>query len=637
MDREKDGVFVKSLDQIKLSSLMRATSGRPEVVVGVIDGLVDLSHPAFQGARIRSTHRDRVVSCRNADSVACSHGTFIAGILGARRGLPAPAICPQCDLVLRPIFHEEQRNASGMPASSPRELATAIRETIDAGARVINLSVGLSQAPLVVYRELHEVCHYAVQRGVILVVASGNQGRIGYNPLLVHPWVIPVTGCDERGSLSRESNLAPSVGKRGLMAPGRNITSTSPGGQYVQISGTSVAVPFVTGTIALLWSEFPQATAAEIRHAVLRGATARRGTITPPLLNAEAAWKLLRSKTVRPTPVPSNKEITMASNQSDQQAQTPPPPSPTPAVVSPAQDEGQPPGLPAPLVENGDSPAIPPHPQRPVGGQPPADDTGFAEEPEEPSFIYALGTIEARFPTLAVEKEFAQAAKAGETVNLTDVEVVYAILKENRYLAREVCWVLMIEGIEVYILVPRDPHVLDQLVEAVKPAERGVDCDVVIGTRGPLASPEMCNGLVVPMVLADQIYSFDVPSLIKAIPKPKGVEEKPFRAAADELFYRIQQLADNVGEMDEHRALNYLAVRYPRVYDLIAEKHAEDCSLSGVEVRPSRLSGVRKLLDVVLSFTSRKTDVEEKHYVRVDVTEKYPFLASKLAPFYDRV
>jgi len=623
---------MKPLDQIKLGSLMRATSGRPEVVVGVIDGLVDLDHPAFQGVHIRGARHDRAIACNIANSIACSHGTFIAGILCARRGLRAPAICPRCELVSRPIFHPGRRNAAGIPTSNPEELAAAIRQTIDAGARVINLSVGLSRASLAVYRELEEVCHYAVERGVLLVVASGNQGRIGYNPLLAHPWVIPVTACDERGALGPESNVAPSVGQRGLMAPGRRVTSTAPGGHYVQLSGTSVAVPFVTGTIALLWSEFPQATAAEIRHAVLGGATARRGTITPPLLNAEAAWKTLRSGTVSSTHLSSAKEIIMTS---EQQAMLPP--TPPAAVVSPAQTEGQPPGLPAPLVENGGSPMLPQHPPAPVGAEPPAEDRAFAGEPQRPSFVYALGTIEARFPTMAVEKEFAQAARAGSTNNLTDAEVVYTILKENRYLAREVCWVLTIEGIEIYLLVPSEPSVLDQLVEAVKPAARGVDCDVVIGTRGPLAPANMCNGLVAPMVLTDQIYSFDVPSLIKSIPKPAAMAEKPFRAAADELFSKVQQLTDNVGEMDEHRALNYLAVRYPRIYDLTTEKHAENCALTGVEARPSRLSGMRNLLDVVLSFTHRKTDVVEKYYARVDVTEKYPFLVSKLAPFYDRI
>ena len=60
------------------------------------------------------------------------------------------------------------------------------------------------------------------------------------------------------------------------------------------MSGTSAAAPFVTGAIALLWSLYPQASAAEIRQAILRPDIPRR-SITPPLLNAEASWRLLQA------------------------------------------------------------------------------------------------------------------------------------------------------------------------------------------------------------------------------------------------------------------------------------------------------------------------------------------------------
>jgi PatG C-terminal len=95
-------------------------------------------------------------------------------------------------------------------------------------------------------------------------------------------------------------------------------------------------------------------------------------------------------------------------------------------------------------------------------------------------------------------------------------------------------------------------------------------------------------------------------------------------------------LADNAGATDEHRALNYLVVRYPAIYAVAAERYAQNASLTAVEVLPSRLSGVRKLVDVVLSFTNRQTDVVEKFFVRVDVTEEFPFLVTKLTPYYDR-
>jgi hypothetical protein len=48
------------------------------------------------------------------------------------------------------------------------------------------------------------------------------------------------------------------------------------------------------------------------------------------------------------------------------------------------------------------------------------------------------------------------------------------------------------------------------------------------------------------------------------------------------------------------------------------------------------LSGTRKLVDVVFSYTNRNTDFTEKFSVRVDMTEEFPFLVTKLSPYYDR-
>ena len=73
-----------------------------------------------------------------------------------------------------------------------------------------------------------------------------------------------------------------------------------------------------------------------------------------------------------------------------------------------------------------------------------------------------------------------------------------------------------------------------------------LDLDVVVGLKGPIAPPEMCNGLMVPIVAFDQIYSFDRDSLIKAdrdslikaIPRPPKASSKEFAPAAEALFDR---------------------------------------------------------------------------------------------------
>jgi subtilisin family serine protease len=275
---------------------MNISRGHPDITIGLIDGPVDFNHPAFQGSNINTVKDSQLSACKNASSIACTHATFIAGILCAKRGLSAPAICPDCEIILHPIFREDTSNNDMiLPSVTPEELSNAIIETVDGGAKIINLSLGLSTSSLTVYAGLHQAYDYALHRGVIMVVAAGNQGNIGNISLINHQWVIPVAACDENGRLDPMSNFGPSIGNRGLMAPGLNIGSTYPGGQYTHMSGTSFAAPFVTGTIALLWSIFPQATTTQIIHSILMSASYNRRIIIPPILNAEEALKLLKN------------------------------------------------------------------------------------------------------------------------------------------------------------------------------------------------------------------------------------------------------------------------------------------------------------------------------------------------------
>jgi hypothetical protein len=251
--------------------------------------------------------------------------------------------------------------------------------------------------------------------------------------------------------------------------------------------------------------------------------------------------------------------------------------------------------------------------------------------------VYAIGRIEARFPLLSVEKEFAQATGRAETAGQTDQQAFYSVLSQpgGRYLARQLCWVLSVQGLETYILQPRDPGDFDRLVEAIRPQPSPMDLDVVIGMRGPIAPPELCNGLMIPIVGFDQVYSFDRGALIKAIPRPEKMNEERFESAAREVLDRILLMTDNAGATDDHRALNYLAMRYPGIYARAAEEFARDCSLTRVDVLASPLSGTRKIVEVIFSYTNRKEDFTEKFFVRVDVTEMFPFLVTKMSPYYD--
>ena len=96
------------------------------------------------------------------------------------------------------------------------------------------------------------------------------------------------------------------------------------------------------------------------------------------------------------------------------------------------------------------------------------------------------------------------------------------------------------------------------------------------------------------------------------------------------------QMTDNAGATDEHRALNYLTVRYPAIYAAVAQAQGRNCSLTAVDVRPSALSGVPNIVEVNFSFTDRATDLVEKQFLRCDATEEFPFPVTTLSPHFDR-
>lgn len=283
------------MELVKLTALMKRTSGSPAVKIGLVDGPVAIQHSDLETRYISEIPgaNGNGATCAHSTSAACLHGTFIAGILSAKRSADAPAICPGCMLLVRPLFVEKTVGREHMPSATPQELALAVHDCISAGAQIINLSLALAQPSIRGEKALELAFNQALNRGVLIVAAAGNQGTLGSSAITRHPWVIPVVACDLRGRPINESNLSSSIGLRGLSAPGDRITSLGSNGEALALGGTSVAVPFVTGAIALLWSEFPGATAAQIKLAVTHAFTSRRSSIVPPLLDAEAAYQFL--------------------------------------------------------------------------------------------------------------------------------------------------------------------------------------------------------------------------------------------------------------------------------------------------------------------------------------------------------
>lgn len=275
--------------------LVQRSLGSPDVVVAVIDGPVS-GHPDLSALATLRTNSDD----QSPDAQDTAHGTFVAGILAASRESAAPGLCPGCSFLSSPIFAANP-GAYGRMSTSAARLAAAITMCVDAGAHLINLSVATTGTAQRLSEELRSALSFAASRRCLVVAAAGNNGTLFSNVITQHPWVLPVTALGNDDRPLPRANLGASIGSRGVAAPGEGVTSLAPGGGYAMGSGTSAAAAIVTGTLALLLSAFPGATAPSLRVAIVRGAR-RLGpvSVVPPSMHGLNTYRLLEEHYLSP-------------------------------------------------------------------------------------------------------------------------------------------------------------------------------------------------------------------------------------------------------------------------------------------------------------------------------------------------
>jgi len=255
-------------------------------------------------------------------------------------------------------------------------------------------------------------------------------------------------------------------------------------------------------------------------------------------------------------------------------------------------------------------------------------------------YVYAIGTVTARFPTLNIEKEFMQAWGKAPTAVLTihDSDKFEVLSQgQNLYLVREMCWVFQSGDIDVYILTPRSYVELTDLVSCLSPTPNQISYALVVGRLGPVAPPSVCNGIQLPMVSCDQVFSFTgeafINSIVSAIGEMEGVD---VMTSANTAFAAMALLTDNTGQTDEHRAINYLTFKSLALYKKEIEMEAAQFFLNSVTARPDPLSRTRSVQNVILTYANKTTTETQRFYTRVDVTGEFPFLVDyEFQPFFD--
>lgn len=218
-------------------------SGRlRQVVVGVVDSGVDASHPALHDRVLAGID---LVDGGPGTHDPLGHGTQVAGIIAAGRvGVAENAL----------ILPVRVLDADGF--GSLERLAGGIRWAADSDARVINASVETSgPAP-----EVEKALRYAWARRALVIAIAGNHGGAVQWPA-AYERAVAVGATDRTDSRTRFSARGASLD---LVAPGVAVRTTAAGGGYTRASGTSVAAPFVAGTVALLLGQEPLLTNDEL-------------------------------------------------------------------------------------------------------------------------------------------------------------------------------------------------------------------------------------------------------------------------------------------------------------------------------------------------------------------------------------
>jgi len=251
------------------------TGGKPlaDVTVAVVDTGVDLKHPDLAGKLVQGTN---ILQSKQEPQDDNGHGTAVAGVIAAAtgNGQGIAGIAPNARIM--PI---KAVGAKGV--GEEEHLGQGIRYAVDQGADVVVLSLGLHlYSPY-----LADIVAYAESKGVVLIAATGNDGKTVMYPA-AYPTVVAVGGSTLTNEYKSLSNFGPEVD---MIAPWF-VYTTGNGGTYVYKEGTSMAAPQVAGAVALMLGLEPDLSPGDVRERLRQSALPLDAT-----WNARTGYGLLRT------------------------------------------------------------------------------------------------------------------------------------------------------------------------------------------------------------------------------------------------------------------------------------------------------------------------------------------------------
>jgi subtilisin family serine protease len=257
------------------------------VIVGVVDGMVDVTHPQLSNNILVNSgeipnngidddhngfvddYKGLQVNKEKNDPVQNRHGTHVSGIIAAdpSQGI-IDGVAPKAKIIPAQFIANDGGGSIG-------DAIIALNYVASRGAKIINMSWGLD--PCMDIPNLRSTLRDLNARGLLLITAAGNGNSQGVGVNMDSTPAFP-----SAYNFSNQLNVAASTMGMSLIgfsnygtnsvhvaAPGVGIYSTTPNDSYESMDGTSMAAPMVSGVAALLWSAVPSATAAQIKQAIM--------------------------------------------------------------------------------------------------------------------------------------------------------------------------------------------------------------------------------------------------------------------------------------------------------------------------------------------------------------------------------
>lgn len=647
---------ISSIPGIK--QLWAKTKGNSEVCVAVLDGLVDLKHPCFEGANLTQLP-SLVQGQATPQSEMSLHGTHVASIIFGQPNSTVSGIAPHCRGLIVPIFSDYHRRTSQL------NLARAIEQAVNAGANIINISGG----ELTDYGEAEDWLNRAVSlcqnNNVLLVAAAGNDGCECLHVPAALPTVLAAGAMGENGQPLDYSNWGENYQTQGILALGENILGAEPGGGTTQLSGTSFAAPVVSGVAALLMSlqlqreEKPDS--QKVRTALLKTAVPchaqekRRCLVGQ--MNISGAIAHITGETMSESEQDNSNGIEASCGcESTPEASLPGSVGlenslPTPAdngvvaagVVEAGVTASQP--LSSTNTSNNQISAMPNNSQSNnsngiTPSQPPQDVTNI---------VYVIGTLGYDFGSEARRDSFKQlmpAVTIGNTqipANPYDARQMVDYLANNLSEAKSLTWTLNMELTPIYAIeavgsFAREVYeALQELLAGEVEAEDAERYIERVSIPGKLTgrTVKLFSGQVVPViepVSPRGIYGWRVNTLVgSALEAVRGeqaeADDEQMRRSLSSFLNRVYYDLRNLGQTSQDRALNFAATNAFQVAQTFSTAVAAGMELDSIAVTKSPFCRMDSdCWDVQLKFFDPENNRRAKKVFRftIDVSDFIP-------------